>query len=147
MIVILQEGKVVIKDTQLLECTDRVYIEYVYEKGTDHLLPRLTITKKGLYKNEWTGDHTYIDVSDIKADVVTLKVELLDAKYRVIRSYISDIPFNKYVVFGNKPVRPDVEAYIRSMQTHIAELLQEHQLEIERLNQVIKELEEKGEVI
>lgn len=142
MIVTLKDDKVIIEDTQLLELSDNVLIQYVYEDNTEHLTPQLFIQDY-----VYIGDMFYADFSKLNTGEYKVIVNLVDNKGITVRHYEATIAHYRYSVFGNKPVRPDVEQYIRHLKEHIATMKQQHQLEVKRLETVIKELEERGEVI
>ncbi len=132
MIIELNNGKPKIQPMRIPELTNRTFIQYAYEAGTNHLRPRLTINH-----SVFIGDRIFVDMSPgFEGETVNLKVELLDGNSRVLHTYEDVVNFYNYQVFGEKPVRPDVEVYINNLYK-----------EISRLQQVIKELEEKGEVI
>lgn len=143
MIIELKEKQVVIQPMLVPELTNRTYIQYIYETGTDHLLPRLTIGT-AVYQ----GDLIYIDLTKGFPDsVMKVKVELLDGRGQVIHTYESSINLYNYILLGKKPVRPDVEVYIHKLETTIKQMQIQHRLEVEALNTRITNLEEQGEVI
>jgi hypothetical protein len=83
---------------------------------------------------------------------------LYDDNQHIIRIYRGELAYNEYQITGIKPVRPDFEKYIQSLEFKILSLEEEmrvlvikHKKEIEALTlgyeQRIKELEEKGEIV
>lgn len=132
MIVELNKGKVMIKPMVVPELLNSLYIQYVFEPNTEHLTPRMSISK-----NTFIGDRIYIYInSDYTDTKILVKVELLDNKENVIRTYHGLLPFNEYCIIGNKPIRPDIENYLYSLEQ-----------KVEQLNENIKKLKELGEVI
>lgn len=161
MIIELIKGKINILPMAIPELSNYLRIQYRYESGTNHLTPRLTINK-----DVYNGDRVFVDIKDgYNTGEISCKVELLDGQANVIRTYVGTIPLYNYTLLGKKPVRPDFEVYIHKLETDIEDLHTrykaeielmrvQHQLEIDNLNLVIdhlnlmiKELEEKGEVI
>lgn len=132
MIIELTKGTIKIQPMSIPELTNRTFIQYVYESGTEHLQPRLTINK-----SVFLGDRLFVNMATgVMSGLINLKVELLDDRGKVLHRYENSIEHFPYHVFGSKPVRPDVEIYIQNLKA-----------EIEHLNRTIKALEEKGEVI
>lgn len=118
MILQLGKGKINIVPMKVPEPLGKVYIQYTYEHGTNHLTPRLTLNGK-IYE----GDRMYVDV-DIgeREAMINIKVELLDPKGFVIKTYKKETRFIAYGIFGKKPVRPDVDKYIRDLEAKIEKL-------------------------
>jgi hypothetical protein len=132
MIIKLNKGKIDIKPMAVPELLNNLYIQYIFEPDTEHLTPRIQINK-----NVFIGDRIYIDISSRPlSDKILIKVELLDSKQNVIRTYRGFLACNKYCIIGAKPIRPDIEDYLHKLEQ-----------QIEQLNNRIKELEELGEVI
>lgn len=132
MILQLKNKRIDIPVMSIPEPLSKVYITYTYERGAGHLLPCLIINSK-----KFTGDKIYIDIRDlISKDKVELKVELLDGYGKPIRTYTGTFPYAEYCIIGTKPVRPDIEQYIRKLHK-----------EREELYERIDELTNIGEVI
>jgi hypothetical protein len=71
-----------------------------------------------------------------------------------VRTYVSNLPYNVYQILGQKPIRPNIEDYLYKLEEEIRvlkqALLDEKQKLIDeqlRLAAVIKEIEEKGEIV
>lgn len=131
MIVELKQGKVLIHPMKVPEPAHKVYVKYIYEDKTNHLLPRLTI---GTHIR--MGDDIFIDTTEYVHGELPIKVELLDGTFGVVRTYVGTLQYHKYCIVGAKPIRPDLDEHIHSLNKAI-----------DRLNLRIKELEELGEVI
>lgn len=131
----LTQGKVEIVQMEVPELIQHTYLEYVFEENTKHLHPILTIAGK-----EYKEYNTFIELPDISSKEITIKVELFDDNNKVIHIYESNLEYNKYQITGNKPIRPDIEAYIFSLEEQIRNLTTAYEARI-------KELEEKGELV
>lgn len=131
----LNDGKVEIVQMKVPELIQHTYIELEFETGTSHLHPSVTING-AVYKNT----NTFIKFPEVTEDVIKIKVELHDDKDTVIRTYESTLAYNKYQITGTKPIRPDIEAYIFSLEEQIRNLTTAYEARI-------KELEEKGELV
>lgn len=118
MILKLSNKEVQIQPMKIPVPKKNVYIEYAFEAGTNHLLPRLTIN--GVVHE---GNRIYVDLSyvDWKKDV-TVYVSLVDGKERVLHKYTCKVPHHEYLLFGKKPLREDVEAYVYELEERIREL-------------------------
>lgn len=139
MIIELKEQRLIIMPMVVPELLQHFHIKYTFEPGTDHLMPCLIIGT-----NKYFGQHIYIDVSQIKPFADTpIKVELHDARGIVIKQYTCTTMFNHYGLFGEKPIRPDLEFYVQQLEEHIDDLLVQIQLK----ESEIKALNEKGDVI
>ena len=143
MILKLIDGKILIQVMFVPESKSNTYIQYEFEEGTAHLHPVLYFGNQ-IFK----GDRIFIDIKDeVKAGDVVVKVELLDHQNKIIHIYESKIAYNIYQVLGQKPIRPDIEDYLYKLEEKIRLLKQELIEEQVRLNAIIKEIEEKGEII
>jgi len=159
MILKLVEGKVLINTMFVPELKSQTFVKLELEPNTQHLNP-------AIYINHLRFTEQIINISDeIQPGDVLIKVDLLDEKNNIIRTYSSKVPYNVYHILGNKPIRPDIEEYlykleeeIRSLketiiileEKHVKEinlLKEKHLEETTSLNKVIKELEEKGEIV
>jgi hypothetical protein len=148
MILKLINGKVLIETMFVPELAERTYVEYVFETNTQHLQPVLYFNEK-----IFRGNKQYINIT-LEQQIVNIKVELLDNNNHIVRTYVSNLPYNVYQILGNKPIRPDIEDYLYKLEEEIRLLkqavLDEQQKFVEeqtRLNEIIKEIEEKGEII
>jgi len=143
MILKLIDGKVLIQVMFVPELKSNTYVQYEFEQGTAHLHPVLHFGNQ-----TFRGDRIFINLKDeVKAGDVVVKVELLDHQNKVIHIYESKVAYNIYQVLGDKPVRPDIEDYLYKLEEEIRTLKQTLLEETVRFNQIIKELEEKGEIV
>jgi hypothetical protein len=143
MILKLISGKILIRVMFVPELKSNTYIQYEFEEGTAHLHPVLYFGNQ-IFK----GDRIFIDIKDeVKAGDVVVKVELLDHQNKIIHIYESKVAYNIYQVLGQKPIRPDIEDYLYKLEEEIRVLKETLINETNRLNQVIKDLEEKGEIV
>jgi hypothetical protein len=131
----LTDGKVEIVQMKVSELINHTYLEYEFETDTAHLHPILTIEGK-----QFKEQSTFIEMPEIKTPAVDIKVELFDDNNRLIHVYQSNLAYNKYQITGTKPIRPDIEAYIFSLEKRIRDLINEYELKL-------LELENKGEVV
>lgn len=122
MILQLKDNKINIKKNNIVEYVNRVLLSYEYELGTNHYTPVLYIADK-VYK----GNNIFVEL-DLNLDRVNMKVELLDCNNVVMRVYESTYTYFKTCTIGD---RQHIDLYE----------------EIERLNNIIKNLEEKGDVV
>lgn len=123
MILQLTKGTIKIKAMVVPEPLDAVYIQYIFETGTNHLKPRMTITAKNTAPRIYTGDRMFIDMKEgFTTKDLQIRVDLLTADGAVVRSYGCEVPYMEYCVIGPRPVRPDLEAYIRQLESRVAEL-------------------------
>lgn len=122
MILQLKDNKINIKKNNIVEYVNRVLLSYEYELGTNHYTPVLYIADK-VYK----GNNIFVEL-DLNLDRVNMKVELLDCNDVVMRVYESTYTYFKTCTIGD---RQHIDLYE----------------EIERLNNIIKKLEEKGDVV
>jgi len=143
MILKLIDGKILIQTMFVPELRLNTYIQYEFEEGTSHLHPVLYFGNQ-IFK----GDRIFIDIKDeVKAGDVVVKVELLDYKNNIIHIYESKVAYNVYHILGEKPIRPDIEDYLYKLEKEIRVLKETLINETNRLNQVIRDLEEKGEIV
>jgi hypothetical protein len=137
----LIDGKVLINTMYVPELKEHTFINFEMEPNTQHL-------QLFLYINHLRFTNNVIALTDeIKPGEITIKVELLDDKGTIVHIYQSKVAYNVYQVLGNKPIRPDIEDYLYKLEEEIRSLKQLIIDETNRLNQVIKNLEEKGEII
>jgi hypothetical protein len=148
MILKLIDGKVLIETMYVPELVERTYVEYVFEPNTQHLHPVMYLNEK-LFR----GNKEYIYIS-LEQQIINVKVELLDDNNHIVRTYVSNLPYNVYQILGQKPIRPNIEDYLYKLEEEIRvlkqALLDEKQKLIDeqlRLAAVIKEIEEKGEIV
>jgi hypothetical protein len=101
-----------------------------------------------LYFNNQTfyGDKVFIKVPTVEGNL-EIKVDLLDDNKRIVRTYTSNMPYNIYQVLGHKPIRPDIEDYLYKLEEEIRVLKQTLIDEQTRFNTLIKDLEEKGDIV
>lgn len=121
MIMQLVKGKIKITPMRIPEELKRIYIQYAYEFGTNHLKPVLTINKL-----KYEGDRFYIDIGEgFTGDNVDMKVELLDSAGTVIKTYKGTYLYSKYCTFGTKPIRPDIMDYVHELEARVRQLEEE----------------------
>lgn len=130
MIVNLKQEQIIIEPMVVPEPVQKVFIEYVFEQNTDHLVPYM-------YFNDvvYIGNHIFIDTSD-SPHLSKIRVELLDNHKNVVRTYTGEFAYNKYCIIGRKPITPNLDTYINHLKQTIISLKQK-----------ITELENRGEVI
>ena len=143
MILELKKKKIVITPMAIPEPAHHFYIQYTFEPGTNHLLPRLTIDNK-----EYFGNRVYINLTDaMKTKDVKLVVDLLDNQSMSLYKYTATLPHTNYSVIGEMPIRPDFNEHVRKLELAIEQLKIEHEQEKSVLLNRITELEEEGDVI
>jgi len=121
MIIQLSKKKIKILPMKIPEPTSGLYIQYTFEQGTNHLLPRLKVNGK-----TYEGNKIYIDLSEgFVAGNTEMKVELLDGNKVPVKTYTGIIPQYSYVLYGKKPIRPDLDDYNRQLERRIIELEEE----------------------
>jgi len=148
MTLTLIDGKVLIETMYVPELKEHTFVNLVLENNTNHLKPVI-------YINELRFEHNIIHIKeDIKENEILIKVELLDNQNKVIHIYQSKVAYNVYQILGNKPIRPDIEMYLYKLEEEIRILKEEMILlqlkfseEKQRLESLIIELEEKGEIV
>jgi hypothetical protein len=118
MILQLSNQKIKVLPMRIPEPKNYLQIRYGFEAGTNHLYPVLTIGKE-VYR----GDQVFIDVTKIGLnEQTTFKVELLDSNQQVIKTYTMTVQQHDYILFGQKPLRPDVDMYIKELEAEIIRL-------------------------
>lgn len=150
MILKLIENKIIVETMFVPELKEHTYVEYIFEPNTKHLHPTLYIN--GVL---FRGHKTFINFNTFDLSrILNLKVELLDDQEKVVRSYQAELAYNEYQILGLKPIRPDIEDYLYKLEEEIRNLKQEiivlketHLEETNRLNKIITDLEEKGEIV
>jgi hypothetical protein len=139
----LVDNKVLIKTMFVPELKEHTFLEYEFERNSNHLHPVLTINGE-----TFAGNHIFINLKNIENTLhITLQVELLDDQHKVIHIYQSKVEYNVYQVLGNKPIRPDIEQYLYQLEKEIRVLKETLINETNRLNMIIVKLEEKGEIV
>ena len=144
----LIDGKVLIDTMYVPELKEHTFVNLVLENNTNHLKPII-------YINDIRFEDNVINLKeDIKSNEIIIKVELLDNQNKIVHIYQSKVAYNVYQILGNKPIRPDIEMYlykledeIRSLKNEMIVLKEKHLEEIKRLDAIITELEEKGEIV
>jgi hypothetical protein len=159
MILKLVDGKVLINTMFVPELREHTFVQLELEPNTQHL-------NAVLYINDLRFTDNIINIkNEILPGKVVVKVELLDDKGIVVRTYQSKVSYNIYQVLGTKPIRPDIEQYLYNLEGEIqhlkneivlldlkhkeetASLIEKFELVIEKLKSEIKTLEEKGEIV
>ena len=131
--IVLMEVPELIKETS---------IHYIFEAGTEHLHPVLFIGDK-----QHKGNHILISLPEVFDNVISFLVKLYDDNEKVIHIYQGELAYNKYQITGTKPVRPDFEKYIQTLELEVLTLKESINRLIIEHKKAIKELEEKGEII
>jgi exonuclease VII small subunit len=160
MILKLKDQMIEIKVMEVPELIKETSIHYVFEPNTEHLHPVLSIN--GF---DYKDNHIVIMFPHIEQEFVNLTVKLYDDNLQVVRTYRGELAYNKYQITGIKPVRPDFEKYIHTLESkvsvlestvatleeNIRTLIIQYEESIKTLTLTyearIKELEEKGEII
>jgi hypothetical protein len=153
MILKLINKKVQVLLMEVPELIKETSIHYVFEAGSEHLHPVLFIGDKQHKEN-----HIVISLPEAFDNVISFVVKLYDDNEKVIHIYQGELAYNKYQITGTKPVRPDFEKYIHTLELEVLTLKEtinrliiEHEKAINDLvlmyKNLIKELEEKGEII
>jgi hypothetical protein len=153
MILKLINKKVQVLLMEVPELIKETSIHYIFEAGSEHLHPVLFIGDKQHKEN-----HIVISLPEAFDNVISFVVKLYDDNEKVIHIYQGELAYNKYQITGTKPVRPDFEKYIHTLELEVLTLKEtmnrlmiEHEKAINDLvlmyKNLIKELEEKGEII
>ena len=141
MILKLVHGKVLIDTMFVPELKEHTVVKFELEANTKHLNPVL-------YINHLRFTSPFINITDeIQPGEINIKVELLDNKDTIIHIYQSKVAYNVYQVLGSKPIRPDIEDYLYRLEEEIRVLKQTLIDETNRLNTMIVELKEKGDIV
>ena len=122
MILKLRKNKITLEPSTTPEPINAVKVSYIFELGTNHLVPRLTVNN-----NIYEGYHLIIPM-DYSTDTLQLQVELLDPNKTVMRKYTGSCEFYKMCATGTKEY---IDVYKRLAQ----------------VEKELKELKEQGEVI
>jgi FMN phosphatase YigB (HAD superfamily) len=118
MILLLSKGTIKIQPMRIPERRQSTEIKYVFESGTNHLIPKLYI-----HKDIFQGDKIMIDMSKYPVqDQLNIKVELVNHYQTPVKIYEGTVQQHDYILLGKKPVRPDVEKYIKELEARIVEL-------------------------
>lgn len=118
MIIELRNKQIKVQNMVVPERSNRLFIKYVYEFGTNHLTPHLHI--KG---RTFKGNKVFVDLKTLTDhDTLDCVVKLLNGSGVVIKEYKGVLPIYNYVVLGDKPIRPDLETYITKLENRIVEL-------------------------
>lgn len=123
MILKLRKKEITLEPSTTPEPINAVQVSYIFELGTNHLVPRLTINDAYVYE----GYHLTIPM-DYNTNMLQLQVELLDPNKRVVHKYIGFCEFYKMCATGTKEY---IDVYKRLAQ----------------VEKELKELKEQGEVI
>jgi hypothetical protein len=119
MILKLRKGLIYLVPMKVPESIEDIYVKYDFELNTNHLRPQLIIEEETIYD----GNRIFIDTRKyVYQDVLRIQVLLYNTNEQVVKAYAGILPFHKYTVFGAKLVRPDVEAYIRTLEEQIEKL-------------------------
>lgn len=142
MILKLINRKVQVLLMEVPELIKETSIHYVFEAGSEHLHPVLFIGDKQHREN-----HIVISLPEDFDNVISFVVKLYDDNEKVIHIYQGELAYNKYQITGTKPVRPDFEKYIQTLELEVLTLKETINRLIIEHKKAIKELEEKGEII
>jgi hypothetical protein len=145
----LFEGQLFVETMHVPESIEHTYILYVFEKNTEHLHPVLILNGK-----KFKGNKSFFNLDLNINSTINVEVQLLDDTDKVVRTYTSKLEYNVYQILGNKPIRPNIEVYLYQLEEEIRSLKEELIKEKERfvaeqnrLNEIIKEIEERGEIV
>jgi len=142
MILKLANEKVEIVLMDVPELIKETFIYYIFEPNTEHLHPVLTIGDQS-----YRGNSILIKIPDINEDVISITVTLYNDNKHIIHIYHGKLEYNKYQLTGTKPIRPDFEKYIQSLELKIISLKKEIYDTTVAYEKQMKELEEKGEIV
>lgn len=118
MILQLSNQKIKIQPMRIPEPKNYFQIHYVFEAGTNHLLPKLTVGNQ-----VYEGANNFVDIRGVGLnDQLEFKVELLDVNRQVVKTYVGTVKQHDYVLFGTKPIRPDIEKYVKELEAEIVRL-------------------------
>ena len=123
MILKLRKNKITLEPSTTPEPINAVQVSYIFELGTNHLIPKLTVNGIDTYE----GYHLTVPM-DYFTNILQLKVELLDPNRTIVRTYKGSCEFYKMCATGTKEY---IDVYKRLAQ----------------VEKELKELKEQGEVI
>lgn len=142
MIIKLQGIKAIIEPMPLPELTTALYVQYIFERGTEHLVPIFNCAGK-----QYKGNKIFIDISTLHNNEVSFYVTLSDLNGTLMRRYDGKVPYFMYCALSKKAGRDDFETYVRMLENNTEQLKIEHACEIKKLNDRIIKLEELGDII
>ena len=122
MIIQLRNSEIIIKQNNIPEYVNKVFISYDYELGSNHYTPILYIEDK-----TFVGNNIDIEL-DLNVDRVNMTVDLIDSHNTVMKRYTGVYTYFKTCTIGD---RQHIDLYE----------------EIDRLNEEIRKLKEKGDVV
>lgn len=122
MILQLYNKQIIIKGNESPENIINTKVTYMYELGTNHLVPVLTINGKS-YKGDPANVSFDYDMSSLN-----LRVDLLDGFNTIIKSYTGTFPLYRTFTLGTQEHINVYKALIEA-------------------NEKIKQLQEEGDVI
>jgi hypothetical protein len=119
MILKLSKKEIIVMPMAVPENAEHIHVSYMYEPHTRHLKPIL------IFLNERHVGHKPVLSLSQTDTVISVRVLLVDATDTIIKEYTGNIPQHRYVIWGDKPVRPDFETYIQTLEQEIERLKNE----------------------
>lgn len=131
---ILKNKTILIERQPIVELSTSVPVQIIQEPGTERLtFGRIIVNGVQQISNI----KPQIDFSSFMChNKLKIEVELVDSLGTVINRYVTTTKVYSYLTLEYKPVRNDIEQYVDQLQTTI-----------KSLENTIKELQEKGEVV
>lgn len=131
---ILKNKTILIERQPIVELSTSVPVQIIQEPGTECLtFGRIIVNGVQQISNI----KPQIDFSPFMChNKLKIEVELVDSLGTVINRYVTTTKVYSYLTLEYKPVRNDIEQYVDQLQTTI-----------KSLENTIKELQEKGEVV
>lgn len=131
---ILKNKTILIERQPIVELSTNVPVQIIREPGTERLtFGRIIVNGVQQISNI----KPQIDFSSFMChNKLKIEVELVDSLGTVINRYVTTTKVYPYLTLEYKPVRNDIEQYVDQLQTTI-----------KSLENTIKELQEKGEVV
>lgn len=129
MVIKLMRDKAMILPMKYPEAFEHTFIEFIFELGTNHLIPVLYIEDYRVLD----GNNAFVDMSKALRHVnantkCKVKVLLKDVENNILHKYEGTFPFYNYFILGTKPARIDFEVYIKSLEDEIRKLKEQGDL-------------------
>lgn len=123
MKLILKNGKINITPMAIPEPRSKVFIEYVYERNTNHLTPQLHVNN-----HVFIGDRYFISFPNNLTDTIEMVVRLVDNEGTVVKEYSCEDAYTEYITLGTQPAYPNMITYIHELEQRIRTLEEEGEL-------------------
>lgn len=120
MKLILKNKTVTVAPMAIPEPRSRTYIEYEYERNTNHLTPKLTVNGR-----TFIGERIYVPFPDNDEDAVVLTVALVDNDNVPVKIYNGTLSYNEYIILGTHPIYLNMIRYIEELEARIRQLEEE----------------------